>query len=242
LPPEHPPLQAAPDERTQVSIQWIGQSEFYIQSPGDIVVVTDPYDPRFTGFGDGRSSAHIVTVSHDHEDHAAVGNIEPFRAMGETAVRVVRDGSFQRGDVSVTAIPSFHDVARGAQRGPNRIFLIEAGALRIAHLGDLGHLLTPEQLRALGRVDVLLIPVGGHFTIGPEQAEQVVRQLNPSLVIPMHYRTGATNPALARHLRPVEDFTRRFASVEFKDDYVALVARNTLPKPTAVWVLKHRPL
>jgi L-ascorbate metabolism protein UlaG (beta-lactamase superfamily) len=240
LPPGHPAVEPAPDEKSQVSIQWIGQSEFYIQSPQQIVVVTDPFDPAFTGYSDSKSLAHIVTVSHEHRDHNATQYVQPFTAMGEREVRVVRDGAYHRGDVTVTAIPSFHDSQAGALRGPNRIFLIEAGSLRIAHLGDLGQVLTPAQVQALGRVDVLLIPVGGYFTVGPDEAAEVVRQLNPRLVIPMHYRTAATKPEIGARLKSERDFTVKFPNVEFKDDYVALVALNTLPKTTTIWVLKYR--
>jgi L-ascorbate metabolism protein UlaG (beta-lactamase superfamily) len=240
LPPEHPALEPAPDERGQVSIQWLGQSMFYIQSPGQTVVVTDPFDPSFTGYSDPAARAHVVTISHAHRDHAAANRVSPFTAMGERAVAVVREGTYRRGDVTVTAVPAFHDAREGAERGPNQIFLVQAGGLRIVHLGDLGHLLTPEQVESLGRVDVLLIPVGGHFTIGAEDAERVVKQLNPRLVIPMHYRTPATDPAIGKLLRPVNDFTVRFPRVEFKDDYVALVAPNILPDKTTVWVLKYR--
>src|SRR5262249_52716955 len=92
----------------------------------------------------------------------------------------------------------------------------------------------------LGGVDVLLLPVGGDTTLGPEEAVDVVRRLEPKVVIPMHYRTAATDPALRGKLRPVTDFTVQFPDVEFKDDYVALLASNTLPQKTQVWVLKYR--
>ncbi len=240
LPPDHPEIAPAPDEKSQVSLQYLGHAAFAIQSPGQIVVLTDPFDTEFTGYSDPQARAHLVTVSHEHQDHNAARTVLPFTAMGRGSVRVIREGSAREGDVTVTAVPSHHDASGGSARGPNRIFRIEAGAIRIAHLGDLGHTLTPEQVTALGRVDVLLIPVGGHFTIGPDQAAEVVRQLNPRLAIPMHYRTPATRRGLAERLRPVEEFTVKFADVQFRDDYVALVALNTLPKATAVWVLKYR--
>lgn len=240
LPEGHPAIEPPADEKSQVSIQWIGQACFYIQSPQQIVVVTDPFDPGFTGYGNSSIRSHIVTVSHEHPDHNAVNRVQPFAAMGKGDIRVVRDGTYHRGDVTVTAIPSFHDAKQGAERGKNRIFLIESGALRIAHLGDLGHVLTSEQVSALGRVDILLIPVGGTYTIGPDEAYQVVEQLHPRLVIPMHYRTEATDPKLAGQLKPVTDFTVKFSNVEFTNDFVALVAGNTLPRETAVWVLKAR--
>src|SRR5262249_18626410 len=151
--------------------------------------------------------------------------------------RVVRGGSAQQGDVTITPMPNGN---LHRPPGANTIYLIEAGSTRIAHLGSLREPLTTEQVAALGRVDVLLLPVGGAKTLGPEEAVNVVRRLDPKVVIPMHYRTVATDPALRGELRPVTDFTVQFPDVEFKDDYVALLASNTLPQKTQVWVLKYR--
>ena len=140
-------------------------------------------------------------------------------------------------------MPTFHDPQQGAARGPNTVWVIDFGTARVVHLGDLGHLLTPDQVAAIGRVDLLLIPVGGYFTIGPEEARQVVAQLRPRVVIPMHYRTEQTNPAIARFLQPVEAFTRFFPDVEFVDDNTLLLAPGELRRDQpAIRVLKWKKL
>jgi L-ascorbate metabolism protein UlaG (beta-lactamase superfamily) len=110
----------------------------------------------------------------------------------------------------VRGVPSFHDESRGKERGRNTIFVFEADGLRVAHLGDLGHALSAEEVKAVGPVDVLLAPVGGHFTIGPEDARRVVERLGAGVVIPMHYKTDV----LGFPIRPVEDFLKLMGRVE----------------------------
>src|SRR5262249_25747969 len=129
LPGGHPEGEPAPGEKSQGSIQGVGQSEIYIQSPQHGGGATDPLDPALTGYPDSTVRAHIVTVSHEHRDHNAVQYVQPFSAMGQSSVKVVREGSYHQGDVTVTGFPSFHDARGGAERGPDTIFLIEAGAL-----------------------------------------------------------------------------------------------------------------
>jgi L-ascorbate metabolism protein UlaG (beta-lactamase superfamily) len=237
LPADHPPIETSPDEASQVSIQWMGEAEFLIDSPGQTVVITDPFDPTRTAYGRATLHAHLVTVSDGLPDAAAVDLIQPFVDLGQKEVRLVRGAGTRQGDVTIRPVPSR---SRQGAPGSNTIYLIQAGSLRIAHLGSLGERLSPAQIAALGRVDVLLAPVGGGATLGPEEAVDITRALNPRLVIPMRFRTPATDPAIRDRLRPVDDFTTKFVSVEFKDDYVALLAPNMLPRQTTVWVLKYR--
>ena len=158
-----------------MKLTWYGHSCFLMETEGGSVVF-DPYSPgSVPGVELPELSADLCFCSHEHGDH-----------FYPQAVKLTKRATA----VGVVQVPSFHDGEGGAKRGKNTITLIEADGLRAAHLGDLGHVLTEEQVQALGRVDVLMIPVGGFFTIDAKQAAQVVRQLKPRIVIPMHYKSA----------------------------------------------------
>ena len=176
-----------------VKLTWYGQSAFRVDSPGGAVAILDPV-PDKLGYSMPKAKADLVTVSHEHFDHIAVDKA----TGGPKVLRGLKPGG--RGwnsidetvsDIRVTAVGTWHDADKGKQRGLNSVFVLETGGLRIAHLGDLGHLLTESQLQAIGRVDVVLVPVGGHFTIDASEALKVVEQLKPRrVVIPMHFKTS----------------------------------------------------
>ncbi|MGH2398974.1 MAG: MBL fold metallo-hydrolase [bacterium] len=179
-----------------LSLHYYGQSFFLITTAGGTRIVLDP----FTNIGFPMPSgvvADAVFITHEHGDHnnAALigGNPKVFRGLTASPPgwNMIRE---RIGDALVYSVPSFHDNEGGTSaRGFNALFVVEANGLRIAHLGDLGQAsLTDAQLRALGRVDILLIPVGGApFTIGGAEATRVTEQLAPRIVIPMHYKTAA---------------------------------------------------
>ena len=165
-------------------ITWIGQSCFKIQDkvgPEGITLVTDPYD-KSIGLKTPNFEANIITISHDHVGH---NNAEALR--GKPFVIDV-PGEYDVQGILVQGIPSFHDDKVGIEKGENIIYRIEVDGITIAHLGDLGHSLSDEQLEQLEGVDVLLIPVGGVTTIDAKKAVEVVSQIEPRIVIPMHYK------------------------------------------------------
>ncbi len=171
-------------------ITWLGQSCFKIQTK-DATVVTDPYDPKL-GLKLPRLTADVVTVSHDHYDHNNVGAV-----AGEPFI-VDNPGEYEIKGIAIRGITSWHDDRDGAERGVNTIFTIDAEEMRIAHLGDLGSMLTDTQLEHLDHVDILMIPVGGTYTIDAETAAKVVNEIEPRIIIPMHYRiTGLKEVKLA---------------------------------------------
>ena len=177
-------------------LTWLGQSCFILEAASGTRVVMDPI-PKGIGYDlPAGLKADVVTVSHEHADHNNVALLvnKPRVLRGLTADRkgwAKIDTKVK--DVAIRTVGVYHDDALGAERGLDTVFLFEVGGLRIAHLGDLGHLLTDEQLSAIGAVDVLLVPVGGAFTIDGPQATRVVDQLRPRLiVVPMHYRTAAS--------------------------------------------------
>lgn len=168
-----------------MKIKYIGHSCFLFTAVDETAVIIDPYKSGAYGgsltYAPITDSAHIAVLTHDHEDHAAVDQLS-------NSPLVVRTSSRTHG-IDFDAIETFHDDSGGSERGANRVFVIEMDEIRLCHLGDLGHLLNEQQQQSIGRVDVLMIPVGGHFTIGPQEADQVVEQLQPRIVIPMHFKT-----------------------------------------------------
>jgi L-ascorbate metabolism protein UlaG (beta-lactamase superfamily) len=174
-------------------LTWFGQSCFLLESTAGTRVVTDPI-PAGLGYElpvDLRADA--VTVSHEHGDHNNLALVQgkPRVLRGLTADKkgwVKIDEKVK--DIAIRSVGVYHDEEKGAKRGLNTLFLFEVGGVRIAHLGDLGHLLTDQQLSAIGSVDVAMIPVGGTYTIDARQATRVIDQLRPRLIIiPMHYKT-----------------------------------------------------
>ena len=166
-------------------ITYHGHSEFYLEGADGFALLTDPYDGH-VGYPMGTYRADAVTVTHGHGDHAFVA-----KATGTPAIIDSAGIWHPASEVRVVALPSVHDDAGGKKRGPNLIMKIEMEGLTLAHLGDQGAPLTQEQLSALGTVDVLMIPVGGFFTIDAKTAVETVRALRPRVVIPMHYKTAA---------------------------------------------------
>ena len=174
-------------------VRWFGQSFFQVETPSGKRVVHDPH--QIPAFGRNLVAADIVTVSHDHNDHNVLDAIE--NPKGARVFRGLKDNKgrseWERidekvGSTRVRSIASYHDNENGFSRGKNAAFVVEIEGLTFCHLGDLGHDLNDEQVKAIGKVDVLMIPVGGTYTINGEQAKKIVEKLKPRLhVFPMHY-------------------------------------------------------
>jgi len=214
-----------------VKLQWIGHACFRIETSDGTVIITDPYEEKVP-YKAPEGPAHIVTVSHDHFDHNAVervkGSPQVVRGIGEQTVR----------GITFRGIPAFHDQKGGRDRGQDVIFRFAADGVTLAHFGDLGHTLNAEQLRPLQDVEVALLPVGGHFTIGAKEASEVVRSL-PKLkvVIPMHYRTEVVKDW---PIRPVEEFLDEVGLpiVRLEKSEVKIIP-DVLPATKEVWVLNY---
>lgn len=168
-----------------MTLKWLGHACFQLVTREGLSIVTDPFDAS-VGYRQPHVVADLVTVSHGHHDHDCMD------ALTGPRQRIDRAGLTEARGVRFVGIPSFHDGELGARRGENLMFLIEADGLRIAHLGDLGHALSEQQAAQLTGLDVLLIPVGGFYTIDARQAAGCVRRLKPRLTVPMHYLTPAT--------------------------------------------------
>ena len=183
-------------------LTWYGQSCFLLETAGGARIVMDPLAKGMGYELPVGLRADAVTVSHEHPDHNNVALVtgRPRILRGLTADRKGWTKINEKvKDVAIRTVGVYHDDRRGAERGLDTVFIFEVGGLRIAHLGDLGHLLDDKQLSAVGSVDVLLIPVGGAFTIDAKQATRIIDQLRPRLlIVPMHYKTALSNiPQLA---------------------------------------------
>lgn len=167
-----------------MKIKWLGHSCFVLTSEKGIRVVTDPFDDT-VGYKVDEIEAEIVSTSHEHYDHNNVSVITG------NAKHVTGTGKINIEGIEITGVASFHDECEGAKRGKNDIFKFRIDGINICHLGDLGHVLNDDQLREIGDVDVLLVPVGGTFTIDYKGAIEVMNLIKPSITIPMHYKTTA---------------------------------------------------
>jgi len=191
-------------------------------------VMTDPYPPDL-GYSLGKPTAHIVTVSHQHPGHSYVQGIS-----GDPRL-VTGPGEYEISGVLITGIATFHDRERGQKRGKNTVYLIEVDEVSVCHLGDLGHVLTAEQVEEIGTVDVLLLPVGGVSTINAPVAAEVVRQLEPKAVVPMHYKTEV----LSWELELVDRFLKEIGVKEINSQPKLSFTRSSLPISTQVFLLDY---
>jgi L-ascorbate metabolism protein UlaG (beta-lactamase superfamily) len=210
-----------------MEITWLGHSCFKIKG-SQATVITDPYSPEL-GYRLGKTNARIVTVSHQHPGHCYV------QGVGGQPKVVKGPGEYEISGVLIIGIATFHDGEGGKKRGKNTVYLMEIDEVSVCHLGDLGHVLTGEQVGEIDNVDVLLLPVGGVSTINAPKAAEVVRQLEPKAVIPMHYKT----PALKRELEPVERFLKEIGAKQVDPLPKFSITKSNLPTTTQVFLLDY---
>jgi L-ascorbate metabolism protein UlaG (beta-lactamase superfamily) len=210
-----------------MDITWLGHSCFRLGERG-VVIVTDPYGKE-TGYARPPIRADVITISHDHPGHnnqiGFRGEHRVFDAPGEYEVR----------GVFITGIGTYHDARSGSARGRNVVFMFDFDGLTVCHLGDLGHVLNQGQVEALGDVDVLLIPVGGAHTLTLSQAAEVITQIEPRLVIPMHYRTAAEKAKLD----PVDKFLKEMGAAPMPAQPELKVTKSGLPEETQIALLDY---
>ena len=210
-----------------MEISWLGHSCFRIKGK-QTTVITDPYSPTL-GYSLGKPTAHIVTVSHQHPGHSYTEGI------GGEPRPVTGPGEYEISGVLIIGINTFHDAEGGIKRGKNTVYLIEVDEIAICHLGDLGHVLTAEQVEEIDNVDVLLLPVGGVSTINAPMAAEVVRQLEPKVVIPMHYKTRA----LKWELEPVDRFLKEIGVKQVNSQPKLSFTKPSLPDSMQVFLLDY---
>ncbi|MFZ5643627.1 MAG: MBL fold metallo-hydrolase [Bacillota bacterium] len=208
-----------------MKINWLGHACFIISLSNGKKIITDPFGNEL-GYPQPGLPADIVTVSHQHFDHNAISNVP------RKPLTVQTEGLHSIEGINITGVPSFHDKSGGSKRGDNIIFIIEAEGIRICHLGDLGHMLDSTQISRIGKVDILLLPTGGFYTIGPDEAAEIANQIKPGYVIPMHYKTDYIDFPISTP----DQFLKYFPG--YKTEKELVVTRNDLPETTQVVIIE----
>ncbi len=221
-------------------ITWAGQSCFQISvsnsknHSADIVI--DPFSD--IGLKMPNVAADIVLVSHQHEDHNNIKAVKPSATDGKNAFIVAGPGEYEVKGVFIQGISSFHDETEGKDRGQNTIYVIEAEEMKFCHLGDLGQKqLTDEQLEKIGSVDILMIPVGGVYTIDGHEAAKIVGQIEPKMVIPMHYQL----PKLTVKIEDESKFLKAMGKNSIEPVDKLTLKASTLPKEGELLVVVLKP-
>lgn len=212
-----------------MELSWIGHACFRLKNR-ETTVLLDPFGAQ-TGYSTRTlGEADVVTVSHDHAAHNNVG------AIGGRPRVIVGPGEYEVAGVLITGVRTYHDAKQGAERGKNTAYVIEMDEVRICHLGDLGHVPTPDQAEELNGAEVLLIPVGGNSTIDAEAAAEVISLLEPRIVVPMHYQTESS----AERLDPLDRFLKQMGIGVAQPVSRLNVTKTSLPLETTVTVLEYR--
>jgi L-ascorbate metabolism protein UlaG (beta-lactamase superfamily) len=217
-----------------MKITWLGHASFLVEANDGTRIITDPYEAGSydgaVGYRPIDERADIVTVSHDHADHNAVEAVTG-------APEIVRgpDSRTVRG-IPIKGVTTFHDGSKGEDRGRNTVYVIEVDGIRLGHLGDLGHSLSDDEAKAVGEIDVLLAPVGGYYTIGPEEAKSVAESVGARIIIPMHYKTDA----LGFPIQPVDDFLKLMDKVERAGSRTVELGKEDIGPAPKVIVLDYQ--
>jgi L-ascorbate metabolism protein UlaG (beta-lactamase superfamily) len=211
-----------------LDVTWLGHGCFRLRGRS-AAVVTDPYPPAI-GLKLARMDADLVTVSHDHQNHNFT------QVVRDGAYEIHGPGEYEVAGVSVIGVPTFHDAAKGATHGRNTVYLIEIDDMRVCHLGDLGHKLDDAEAEAIASPDVLLVPVGGRTAMNAAQAAEVVRQLEPRYVVPMHYAI----PGLKLELDTIDRFLKEMGVTTAEAQPKLTVQRSSGDYDTKVVVLEPK--
>jgi len=217
-----------------VSVTWFGQSCFLFEDPAGTTVLIDPFNPDVVGYRDPglrETEVDVVAVTHEHPDHN-------YLQLVKTAANTVRGpGNHQAGSILFKGIAASHGPQGGGT--PDTIFTWQMGGINFCHLGDVGVMLTPDQVSQIGPVDVLFVPVGGYYTIDASVATQVVDALKPKIVIPMHYQTPMLSPSIAKVLAPADAFVQGKEQSPESEKHTVVLKKETLPQTTQVLVMKY---
>lgn len=214
-----------------MQIEWFGHSCFLLKSDSGITVLIDPFDST-VGYDQPRLACDCLLITHKHFDHNACDVV-----MGET-LKIDSSGEYSIKGVQISGFESFHDNDGGALRGKNIIYKIIIDGVIICHMGDIGHIPSPELYEKLGSIDVLMIPTGGNFTINAKEAMEIINAISPNMILPMHYLTDKVN----MNIDPINNFTD-IANVHYDISRtgrnVISVEKNDLKKRTRIYILEY---
>ncbi len=215
-----------------MKLKYFGHAAFKItQERYGVRVITDPYEPECYDssirFSEIEDETEFVTVSHSHPDHS---NFAGLTSKPEVIKSI---GKIEKAGIIFNGIETYHDKSKGAERGRNIVYTIKADDITVCHLGDLGHTLTEEQIKKIGGVDVLLIPVGGGTTIDKSSVDSVINALKPKIIIPMHYKSDKCGLNIAG----IDQFLKGRKGVRhFKESEIA-ITKDSLPRETEIFVI-----
>ena len=215
-------------------LTWLGHSCFKLQDkigPDGVTVVTDPFDKE-VGLKLPNFEADIITVSHDHHDHNNIGALRGNPFIIDCA------GEYDKKNILVEGIDSYHDDVQGTKLGGNLIFRLEVDDISIVHLGDLGQALDSAQLEKLAGIDILLIPVGGKYTLDAKKAVEVIAQIEPRIVIPMHYRTPDSQKEQLE-LDDVEKFVKELGLTPSYEEKLKISKKDLPQEDMELVILKY---
>jgi L-ascorbate metabolism protein UlaG (beta-lactamase superfamily) len=210
-----------------MEITWLGHSCFLIRGK-EKTIITDPCHPNL-GYRLGEPEADIATLSHFHPGHSYI------EGVADEPKQIKSPGEYEIGGIFITGVATFHDDKKGELKGKNTIYVIEMDGITLCHLGDLGHPLGPNLVEELGDVDILFLPVGEVSTIPVDTAVEIVRQLEPPIVIPMHYKTKA----FTGNLSLVEKFLDKMRIRELEAKPKLSITSSSLPTTTQTVVLNY---
>jgi L-ascorbate metabolism protein UlaG (beta-lactamase superfamily) len=238
------------DREDTVNIEWYGHACFLIKAASGAWIVIDPFDDEKMPYSLPEGPVTLAFASHDHFDHNNVGGVEPYIAVkggagGAMVTEPLRTiapyGTYTFSEDSTSyelhVVPSYHDEEKGKKRGHNTISVWDIDGLRIVHLGDLGCALDEKQVEAIGRPDVLMIPVGGYYTIDAEGARAIVEQLSPRIVIPMHFKTEILGDSIP--IAGVDEFLKGWEKITKAEGSVLSLIPDKLPKGPEIVLLKY---
>lgn len=215
-----------------MDIKYLGHSSFHIKGK-KATVVTDPYGSDAVGLKYPRhTEASIVTISHEHDDHNAAESVEgqPFIIRGP--------GEYEIQGVDIIGIDTFHDSVKGTERGTNSVYKIQMDGLTLVHLGDIGHALSQAQIELLGDVNILFAPVGGYYTAELNVIKNIITEIEPNIIIPMHYLKPGLNEKMLGNLMPLSVFLKEMGA----DGIVPLpklsVTKDKLPEEMQIVILE----
>ena len=216
-------------------VTWYGQAFISVEANDGKKVVIDPFDQSFLKYPLPRGlTAAVLLVSHEHKDHNNISLIggNPLVVRSEKGV-----GAFTGGGITITGTATYHDENHGKDRGANTVYSFAVDGITFCHTGDLGHVLSPDQVKIIGNVDILFIPVGGFYTLDPSKIDSVINSLNPKIVVPMHYKTKYT-PNLP--IAGIEDFLKNKKNVKKTGSPNFVITKETLPRDREIWILEVR--
>lgn len=212
-----------------MKFKWWGHSSFLITTEDGTKILTDPYDDSLP-YAEVDDQPDIVTISHDHFDHNAVD-----RLHNQPDTIVDNKQGYTDDNITIKGITTYHDKSEGEDRGDNLIFQMEIGDKKVCHIGDLGHLLSEAKIEKLKDTDILLIPVGGYYTIDADEAFEICEKIDPQVIIPMHFKTDI----LDFPITGVENFTDHFDNKIVQEVGSSEIEITELPDEKKIYVLNY---